>query len=119
MGLVLVGGCQSTQENNTVVHGAADSESISTTLRKKLPYFRNCVEKNSKPATVKEGRFMLNFIINEHGRVSKGRVNSDDYDAYTIGCVGKVLKDTQFVKPLNGGTVQVKVPLNITNWRSE
>ncbi len=100
----------------TVVLGNLDPRDVQNILRRYLPQFKFCYEKelekiNKKVATT----LVLDFYINGDGRSKQEKFSSSniDFSGEAIECFDKVLSGIQFPKPKGGGDVKIRQPLNM------
>lgn len=87
---------------------------IRTVLLENLPKFRSCyVDEATKTNISYKGVVHLRFMINSQGAVEGPQVNAENEIPESIkNCVVNTMTQLQFPKPLNGGSVEVKQPMN-------
>ncbi|MCB9094431.1 MAG: AgmX/PglI C-terminal domain-containing protein [Halobacteriovoraceae bacterium] len=100
--------------SETVIIGSMDPDIIRKILRDHIPQFRFCYQKELDSTNRKvQGLIKMVFTIGASGSVSKAGVQgSSTIPAAVKSCVVNVLYGIQFPKPLGGGTVEVKQPIN-------
>jgi len=99
-----------------VILGIMDPRDVQNILRRYLPQFQFCYEKelerlNQKVATT----LILEFVIDLNGRASGDKYSSKnmDFSPQALSCFSKVLTGIQFNKPKGGGIVKIRQPLNM------
>jgi len=103
-------------DGRKVVLGIMDPNEVQNILRRYIPQFQFCYEKelertNSKIATT----LVLEFTINPEGRPENGKFDSKNlnFTDSANSCFKQVLYSIQFSKPKGGGTVGIRQPLNM------
>lgn len=96
--------------------GIMDPNEIQNVLRRYIPQFQFCYEKeleriNKKVATT----LVLQFTINTEGKPTNAKFESKNmtFTPAAIKCFEQVVYSIQFSKPKGGGVVGVKQPLNM------
>ncbi len=99
--------------SDTTVLGSMDPDLIRKILRDHIPQFRYCYQKELDKSTKQiEGLVQMVFTIGASGSVSKASVQSPKVPNAVKSCVRNVLLGIQFPKPLGGGKVEVKQPID-------
>jgi pSer/pThr/pTyr-binding forkhead associated (FHA) protein len=100
----------------TVILGALDPRDIQNILKKHVPRFAYCYErelerKNERMSTTLD----LKFTIKADGAVSKYSftANNQSFSATAIRCFSRVLTSINFPKHRGGGVVKVRQPMNL------
>lgn len=98
------------------VLGIMDPSEIQNILRRYIPQFQFCYEKeleriNAKLATT----LVLQFTINSEGKPTNAKFESKNmtFTPQAIKCFEQVVYSIQFSKPKGGGVVGIKQPLNM------
>ena len=96
--------------------GIMDPNEIQNILRRYIPQFQFCYEKeleriNKKIATT----LVLQFTINAEGSAINAKFDSKNmnFTPTAINCFEQIVYNIQFSKPKGGGVVGVKQPLNM------
>lgn len=96
--------------------GIMDPNEIQNVLRRYIPQFQFCYEKeleriNQKIATT----LVMQFTINTEGKPTNAKFDSKNmtFTPSAIKCFEQVVYSIQFSKPKGGGVVGVKQPLNM------
>ena len=96
--------------------GIMDPNEIQNVLRRYIPQFQFCYEKeleriNQKIATT----LVLQFTINNEGKPTNAKFDSKNmtFTPSAIKCYEQVVYSIQFSKPKGGGVVGIKQPLNM------
>lgn len=96
--------------------GIMDPNEIQNILRRYIPQFQFCYEKeleriNRKVATT----LVLQFTINSEGKPTNARFDSKnmEFSPQAIKCFEQVVYSIQFSKPKGEGVVGIKQPLNM------
>jgi hypothetical protein len=99
-----------------IMLGSLDPNDVRNTLRRYIPQFQFCYEKelertNKKIATT----LVLNFVINAEGKAIKDKYESKNlaFSESALTCFKGVLQSIQFTKPKGGGEVGINQPLNM------
>ncbi len=100
--------------SETVIVGSMDPDIIRKILRDHIPQFRFCYQKElDKNNSRTQGVVKMVFTIGASGSVSRAGVQgASRLPSPVKRCVVNVLRGIQFPKPLGGGTVEVKQPIN-------
>ncbi|MDH4467176.1 MAG: FHA domain-containing protein [Bacteriovoracaceae bacterium] len=100
----------------TVVLGNLDPLDVQNVLRRYLPQFKFCYEKeleriNKKISTT----LILDFVINGEGLSKQEKFTSSNivFSSDATSCFDNVLSGIQFPKPKGGGDVKIRQPLNM------
>lgn len=95
----------------THVVGSLSKAEISREIRRNLPRFKHCYEKqlNSNPNL--EGKVAVYFTIAPNGRVARASARESSMDnKKVVACTIKVMRSLEFPKPRGGGVVVVTYP---------
>lgn len=101
--------------SQTIILGSMDPDVIRRILMDHIPQFRYCYQRALDQSSKSfDGIVPLDFIIGASGRVSKAGISSTprNIPISVQKCVINVLKGIQFPRPLGGGVVSVKQPMN-------
>lgn len=100
--------------SETVIMGSMDPDVIRQILIDHIPQFRHCYQRIlDKAAKGFDGVVPLDFTIGPSGHVTRAGVSSSSRMPRGVkACVVNVLRGIKFPRPMGGGTVGVKQPLN-------
>ncbi len=98
--------------SSTEVLGSMDPDLIRKILRDNIPQFRYCYQRELENRTSLKGVVNMNFVIGASGNVSRAGVSGGSMPSGVKRCLVGVLKGIQFPRPLGGGKVEVKQPMN-------
>lgn len=90
--------------------GTLDTNKIADTVRKRIGAVKACYEKELKKNPKLEGKIVVQFTINEGGRVEDTTIKSDSIGEAAVGeCIMGAIKKWPFARP-EGGSVTVAFP---------
>ena len=96
------------------VDGQIDKKGVASAIRKRSAAFQQCYETALKSDSKLQGKLVVEFTINEQGRVNDTRVVKDGLNSPTVArCVQARLKSLRFPKPADG-EVSVTYPFVFT-----
>ncbi|MBK8013966.1 MAG: AgmX/PglI C-terminal domain-containing protein [Deltaproteobacteria bacterium] len=95
----------------TVVRGALSKEEIGRVIRRNLPRFKYCYEKQLSANPNLSGKVAVYFTVAPTGAVAQASIRESSIsDATVEGCVATVMRSLKFPKPRGGGIVVVTYP---------
>lgn len=95
----------------TTVVGSLGKDEIARVIRRNLPRFKYCYEKQLNANPNLSGKIAVLFTIAPTGKVAKASVRESDMGSKAVeGCVTDVMKRLVFPKPKGGGVVVVTYP---------
>lgn len=89
---------------------------IRTILIQNIKHFRECYTShlNERELKNQNGYVKLVFTINPNGDVIESKVTDQDYYSKELNsCLRNEVLKLKFPRPLEGGTVEVKQPMNL------
>lgn len=101
--------------NSANISGGLTREQISKVVRKNKRDINRCYESRLQFSPGLSGRVTMGFSINSRGRVtSSGARASTIRDRALKDCIASKIRNWKFDKPVNGRTVEVFYPFNLT-----
>lgn len=95
----------------TIVKGSLAKEEIARVIRRNLPRFKYCYEKQLNANPNLAGKVSVYFTIAPTGSVANASVSESSMgDATVESCVASVMKSLKFPQPKGGGIVVVTYP---------
>ena len=95
----------------TVVKGSLTKAEISRVIRRNLPRFKFCYEKQLAANPDLAGKVAVSFTIAPTGAVARASVQESSMNEAAVeSCVARVMKSLKFPKPRGGGIVVVTYP---------
>ena len=99
------------QPGRTIVKGSLSKAEIGRVIRRNLPRFKHCYEKELNKNPDLGGKVAVYFTIAPTGSVAQAKVRETSMDDTNVeSCVVKVMKSLKFPKPKGGGIVVVTYP---------
>jgi outer membrane biosynthesis protein TonB len=96
------------------VDGSLDPKAITAAIKRRLSGIKRCYEAQLKRNPKLSGKIVVTFVIDERGRVSEARVDTDTMgDRAVTSCIVSLIRRVRFPKP-DDGTVQASFPFVFT-----
>ncbi|MBN2360373.1 MAG: AgmX/PglI C-terminal domain-containing protein [Deltaproteobacteria bacterium] len=96
------------------VDGNLDPKQITAAIKSRLSGIKQCYEQALKRNPKLAGKIIATFVIDENGRVTETRIDSDSLgDSSVASCIIGIIKRVRFPKP-DSGTVQASFPFVFT-----